>query len=747
MSHKINNLYEFGDFRFDAETNTLWRMGELVSLSPKALELLRVIVEREGEIISKQAIFETVWQGTFVEEGVLTQNIYTLRKTLGTDAAGNQIIENIARRGYRLNVPVKSSPKTSEEHDREVLSVILTEQEILDEVSAKTTAARKPFYRRKAFAFTASILLGIVLGAAFGYRLFRQQVWAYFHPPLENVQLQKVTDSGNANHPAMSKDGAFLAYVRESAMFLKDLKSGKEIKLEIPGVEHFGSLAFSPSGDAIYFRNTNTLRKTANILQVSRFGGETRLVAEKSWGNFGVAPDGKRLAFIRKSDDSRRQQLIVKSLETGDEKTLLTRDYPDFFFYRGTLSFAPDSSKIAFVANAGTERATRLFVTDAATGKEEEIKSARLRSFEQAVWTPDGETLIASASEAGRKFQLWKILYPNGNVQRITSGLDNFGSLSISSDGKKLLAVQTTENSNLWTADAKDLNAQKQITSGNANNYGQTSLGWIGNEKIIYSNNFEVMSDVRASNQTYATTALEALNTTDNSLQRLSSNNSFHTDFGVASADGKYIYFNTNRDRRVNIWRMDASGENLTQITNSAEGLQLFPQPAPDGNFLYYLFRNRERAIVKRLNLAENKDETFFESETVVPGAFIALSPDGKHLAFLNLNADADGEGDENNFQIAVVSTENANDIRFYNVKTNGATGRFSPDGKFIDYLSQAAGSAKILRQSLDGGAPAEIYNLPKERIFNFAWSPDGAKLVVSRGQQFRDAVLLTNFE
>jgi Tol biopolymer transport system component/DNA-binding winged helix-turn-helix (wHTH) protein len=737
MSHKINNLYEFGDFRFDAETNTLWRAGELVSLSPKALELLRVIVERRGEIISKQAIFETVWQGTFVEEGVLTQNIYTLRKTLGTDENGHQIIENIARRGYRLNVPVTFSAKTNGNHDREVLSVILTEQEILDEAAARKLAARKPFYQRKSFILPLIALVLFLVGASLGYRLIRRQVWAYFHPPLENVQLQKVTDSGNAAFPALSADGNFMAYVRESSMFLKDLKSGKEIKLEVQGAENFGSLQFSPSGDAIYFRNTNTLRKTANILQVSRFGGETRLVAEKTWGNFGVSPDGKSLAFIRKFEDSRNQQLIVKTLETGAEKVLLTREYPDFFFYRGTLSFAPDSSKIAFVANVGVERATKLFVADAETGKAEEIKAPRLRQFEQAVWTADGETLIVSASEAGRKFHLWKILYPGGNVQRVTSGLDNFGSLSISADGKKLLAVETKENSNLWTADGSDLGSQKQITSGNSNNFGQSFLSWAASAKLIYA----------AAEETNIFSNLWSLNTADNARRPLTANTGFHSDFAAVSADGKFIYFNANRNRLVNIWRMDTSGENLTQITAGTDGLQLYPAISPDGNFLYYLFRNRERAVVKRLNLAENKEETFFESSAVIPAAFIALSPDGKHLAFLNLNNEAEEDAEDNNFQFAVVSTEKADDVRFFNVNANGSTARFSPDGKFLDYVSYSASESKILRQNLEGGAPAEIFNLKRERIFNFAWSKDGEKLAVARGHSLRDAVLLTGFE
>ncbi len=240
---------------------------------------------------------------------------------------------------------------------------------------------------------------------------------------------------------------------------------------------------------------------------------------------------------------------------------------------------------------------------------------------------------------------------------------------------------------------------------------------------------------------------LWSLKANDNARQALTANKGFHSDFASISADGKHVYFNANRNRQINIWRMDASGENLRQSTDATDGLQLFPAISPDGNFLYYLFRNRERAVVKRLNLIENKEETFFENTTLMPGAFLTLSPDGKYLAFLNLNNEADEDTDENNFQFAVASRKNPADIRFFNVKANGSTAHFSPGGKFLDYVSYAAGESKILRQNLEGEAPAEIFKLPKERIFNFAWSRDGAKLAFSRGHQFRDAVLLTGFE
>ena len=79
MNNEMNNLYEFGEFRFDSKKQKLWRESNLVLLSPKASELLELLLEKKGEYISKEEIFEKVWAGTFVEDGVLTQNIYTLR--------------------------------------------------------------------------------------------------------------------------------------------------------------------------------------------------------------------------------------------------------------------------------------------------------------------------------------------------------------------------------------------------------------------------------------------------------------------------------------------------------------------------------------------------------------------------------------------------------------------------------------------------------------------------------------------
>ena len=75
--------YLLGPFRLDAETDTLFRGGEPVSLGRRAVALLRVLVEQRGILVSKDALVEAAWAGLTVEESNLTVQIAALRRVLG----------------------------------------------------------------------------------------------------------------------------------------------------------------------------------------------------------------------------------------------------------------------------------------------------------------------------------------------------------------------------------------------------------------------------------------------------------------------------------------------------------------------------------------------------------------------------------------------------------------------------------------------------------------------------------------
>ena len=111
-NYNNNCIYEYEDIRLDAAHLMLYRNKQTISLKPKVVETLVALVEKRGEVISKDELMNRLWADSFVEESNLTQNIYLLRKTLGNRADGKAFIENFSRRGYRFNGEIKSPVET-----------------------------------------------------------------------------------------------------------------------------------------------------------------------------------------------------------------------------------------------------------------------------------------------------------------------------------------------------------------------------------------------------------------------------------------------------------------------------------------------------------------------------------------------------------------------------------------------------------------------------------------------------------
>lgn len=107
MSDKINRIYAFGRFRLDAGKGLLFAGGEVVTLTPKAFDTLRALVENKGAVLSKEELMHLVWADQFVEENNLAQNIHAIRKSLRDCGDGDKYIETIPKRGYRFVADVE----------------------------------------------------------------------------------------------------------------------------------------------------------------------------------------------------------------------------------------------------------------------------------------------------------------------------------------------------------------------------------------------------------------------------------------------------------------------------------------------------------------------------------------------------------------------------------------------------------------------------------------------------------------
>jgi DNA-binding winged helix-turn-helix (wHTH) protein/TolB-like protein/Tfp pilus assembly protein PilF len=100
-------FFEFGPFRLDVETRSLYRGAEFVPVPPKALDTLFVLVEEAGRLVTKDELMQKVWPDAFVEEGSIANNISMLRKLLNPHFEGDGPIATVARRGYRFTEPVR----------------------------------------------------------------------------------------------------------------------------------------------------------------------------------------------------------------------------------------------------------------------------------------------------------------------------------------------------------------------------------------------------------------------------------------------------------------------------------------------------------------------------------------------------------------------------------------------------------------------------------------------------------------
>lgn len=107
MSEQKKHFYDFGPFRIDVMKRRLLRDGEVIRVTPKAFDLLLVLVEESARTIEKDELLERVWPGTAVEENNLNQNITALRKSLGDSRQESQYIATIPGIGYRFVAEVR----------------------------------------------------------------------------------------------------------------------------------------------------------------------------------------------------------------------------------------------------------------------------------------------------------------------------------------------------------------------------------------------------------------------------------------------------------------------------------------------------------------------------------------------------------------------------------------------------------------------------------------------------------------
>src|SRR5438876_4918531 len=102
MTKPKRGCYVFGPFYLDPRERLLVREKEAVPLTPKSFDILVLLVENTGHLVTKEELMKGVWPDAFVEEGNLSYNMSMLRKALGKTPSGGEYIETVPRCGFRF---------------------------------------------------------------------------------------------------------------------------------------------------------------------------------------------------------------------------------------------------------------------------------------------------------------------------------------------------------------------------------------------------------------------------------------------------------------------------------------------------------------------------------------------------------------------------------------------------------------------------------------------------------------------
>ena len=106
MARGPNHIYYFGSFCLDPAERQLSRHGKTVRVAPKAFDVLLVLIQNQGCLVTKERLLKEVWPDVFVEEANLSVNIAGLRKALDDGESADQAIETVPKQGYRFVAPV-----------------------------------------------------------------------------------------------------------------------------------------------------------------------------------------------------------------------------------------------------------------------------------------------------------------------------------------------------------------------------------------------------------------------------------------------------------------------------------------------------------------------------------------------------------------------------------------------------------------------------------------------------------------
>ena len=593
--------------------------------------------------------------------------------------------------------------------------------------------------KRHGLAITAIIV--IVLGALVGIGLLIYKYAGASRLPAAPAALKftRLTSGGKIGNEditggvSISADGKFVVFgtVNDQGrvtFYLRQVSTNSSVKIFGPTESTYGSgTTFSPNGEFVYLVNADKTTPDGALIRVSVIGGAVQKILEGIWSSISFSPDGKQIAYVRLFPASGESWLVIANADgSGTPQTIARRKLPDYFSKEGP-SWSPDGQRIAVGANAIPQVANGTVVeVPVRGGPEHVITKPQWAEVRRVLWTSDGKGLVITADPNALNFgtQVWQILYPSGEVRRVTNDLNSYGSISLglTSDDQTVATVQEDFTQNIWLL-TPGQEPGRQISNGKKE--GVLSLDQTADGRIVYldnaSNGFEIWTmKMDGSDKKQLTT--------DGAIKV----------WATVTPDSRYVLFNSNRSGGFNIWRMDTDGNNQKPLTSN-ETFAIFAVGSTDGkSILYQSLRNNKWALVKMpIDGGESAEVT--DRQCVSP----SISPDGKSIACFSPDAKASLK-----WQLAIVPFDGGLPTKLIDLPSTVSIDpgpKWTHDGRAITYIDSAKAS-NLYSQPIEGGPAKAITNFKSDLIDSFNWTRDGKQLIIGRGPIVDDVVLIKDF-
>ncbi len=615
-------LYEFGPFLLDTAERVLLRDCEPVLLTPKAFEILTVLVRHSGHLVEKEELMRNVWPDAFVEEANITQHVSTIRKALGEGTDDHRYIETVPRLGYRFVANVRELPWGSRERITDESSSLSVTTEDRGETSAAIPTARSHSLSASAVneAVDATVgqlnlgprsrnrliwvSMGLILAALLAVSLSRPSL------PPKILRYKQITNDGQQKIGLVT-DGSRL-YISElvenkSSLVQVSTTGGETVPLTVPfpnpgldDISASGSELFVASNDGPY---------PFHYWLVPVTGGSPRPLRDIRAHDVHPSPDGQFIAYFVESD-----LYLGKSDGTEVRKLVTTPGKSP-----GSAAWSPDGRRLRFSMEDPITSAYSIWEV-AADGSN---LHPLLRGWNDPAaeccgrWTPDGKYFLFEARHDGMT-DLWAVGEEGkflGKVNRepvqLTTGPVHFRSPVPSKDGKKIYAIG-------------------DLVRGEIMRYEAKSQEWVPylSGRSIVSLNFS-----RAGEWVAYTTYPEAAlwrSRIDGSQQQQLTFAPMEVDWPSWSPDGKRIVFMSRTPGKPwKIYTVSSTGSNPQQLVFGDDS-EIFPDWSPDGKrIIYGDAKDVGLSTLHILDLTANQISTVPDSQGCLGARW---SPDGRYI-------------------------------------------------------------------------------------------------------------------